>query len=238
MYLTRLRGEHADEVYGFLRETKLQPTKSPLRSPEMTDFLRNSSFSPGVVCVVCFAASYLFSTHRWKLPWRILSIALTVVLLVAAAAYLVLPVLAEDTETDIAAIAAVVMHGGPMYPAPDSAACYILLYGPLTYLAHVPFYIAFGASLFSFKLLGFLSFLATLLALYGIARAFARTDVSLIGCAAAGVVLLRFLPVPFWGRIDSLILGIVALAYWVSSTCTGECCCCEYGISDRGCHGS
>jgi hypothetical protein len=182
----------------------------------MAEFFKSSSWSPVVVCALCVAFAWLFRVRKWKLPWKWFSLLLIIGLSLAAAAYLVLPVLTEDGETDIAAITALLMRGLPVYPAPDAAARYILLYGPLTFLFHVPFYFLFGANLLSFKLLGFLAFVLTLIALYGICRHYAAPILSLIGCACACVVLLRYVPIPFWGRIDPLLLALVALAYWLA----------------------
>lgn len=179
----------------------------------MTEFLKSSDFSPALVCAACLALTLALRADRWRIPWRLLSLMLAAGLCVAAVAYLLLPVLAEDTETDIAAIAALAMRGLPVYPAPDSPARYILLYGPLTYLSHIPFYWMFGANLISFKLVGFLAFAATLFCSYSICRRFAERPASVVGCGAACVLLLRYVPIPFWGRIDSLLLGVVAVAY-------------------------
>jgi hypothetical protein len=180
----------------------------------MAEFFRNSAFTPAIVCLLCLALASAAGAWRWKVPWKLLSLVLIIGLTVAALAYLFLPVLAEDTETDIAAIAALAMRGEPVYPAPDSAARYILLYGPLTYLSHIPFYAFFGKNLFAFKLPGFLAFLATIFCSYAICRRFADRGAALVGCGAAGLLLFRYVPIPFWGRIDSLLFGAVAVAYW------------------------
>lgn len=169
-----------------------------------------------MVCGLCLALSYVLGVRSWRIPWQGLSLGLIVVLVLAAGAYLSLPVLAEDTETDIAAVASLAMRGLPVYPAPDAAARYMLLYGPLTYLSHIPFYTVLGENLFSFKLPGFLAFIATIVGLYEICRGFAGPGASLIGCGCGCVVLLRYVPIPFWGRIDSLLLGAVVVAFWIA----------------------
>ncbi len=151
----------------------------------MIEFLKQSTFSPALVCVAVVALAQVTGLWKWRIPWKALSLILIIVLLLAAGAYLILPVLAEDSETDIASVAALAMRGLAVYPAPDAAARYMLLCGSLTYLAHIPFYAAFGASLFSFKLLGFLAFMATVIALYQICRAFAGPGPSLVGCGCA-----------------------------------------------------
>ncbi len=149
-----------------------------------------------------------------RVPWAFLSAGITAIALLAASAYLFLPVLFEDAETDIACIAALVLRGLPVYPAPDAAARYILLYGPLTYLAHIPFYLVFGENLFSFKLLGVLACFTGMLGTYRICRIYATPAAALAGLGCASLIGFRYIGAEFWGRIDPLILAVVVISIW------------------------
>ncbi len=180
-------------------------------------FLRlaaGSAFAPMLLFALALAFTTLLRLNRVRLPWTALSAVLVSALIAVAAAYLVLPVLFEDAETDIACVAALILRGQAVYPGPADIGRYALLYGPLTYLAHIPFYALFGENLPSFKLLGFLAFLATLTSLFEICRRYAAPRAALIGLGCASVVLFRYIGVAFWGRIDPVILAAVALCTW------------------------
>ncbi len=132
----------------------------------------------------------------------------------AALTYLILPILFEDAETNIACVSALAMRGAPVYPAMDATARYSLAYGPLTYLTHLPVYWAFGESLVTFKLVGVVAFLVTLLLCYRLCRRFASSRDALVGLGCISLVFFRYLHVEYWGRNDPLLLCFTALALW------------------------
>ena len=179
--------------------------------------LTSSAWAPLLIFGLAAVIARLAGVRKLRLPWVFFSATLCCAILFAAIAYLLTPILFEDAETDIACISTLAMRGFPVYPALDSAARYILLYGPLTYLVHVPLYVVFGKNLFSFKLLGVISFLASMLGLYGICRKYASRRDSMIGLGCAAVVLFRYIGVEFWGRIDPLILALTVLSVWSTS---------------------
>ena len=110
----------------------------------------DSAFAPALLFAAACAIGIPLGT-RFRIPWRWLSALVILVVIGAAFAYLTLPVLFEDAETNIACVSAMAMRGEPIYPAMNAAARYSLAYGPLTYLAHIPLYWALGQSLVSFK---------------------------------------------------------------------------------------
>jgi hypothetical protein len=173
-----------------------------------------SPWSPAVVFAIAAALSYSIPPDRRRIPWKSLSACLVLLLVATAGVYLFLPVLFEETEAGIAAISAGFLHGRPIYHAADAAQRYSILYGPLTYLSHIPFYLIFGTNLVSFKLLGVLAFLTSMIGLYRICRGYASARPSLVGLGAASVVFFRYLGIEFWGRIDPLILCLIVICIW------------------------
>jgi hypothetical protein len=175
----------------------------------------SSAIAPMLIFILVAAFVTIFRLGRVRLPWAVLSVSITAIVAGLAIVYLFLPVLFEDAETDIACISALAMRGLPIYPALDAAQRYILLYGPLTYLAHIPFYWIFGESLAAFKLLGVGALLLSLIGLYRICRSYAPMRASIIGLGCASLVLFRYIGIEFWGRIDPLILVLTVLCIWV-----------------------
>lgn len=172
------------------------------------------AWSPTVVFAIAIGISYTLRLGRRNIPWKALSAALVLLLVLIGGVYLFLPILYEETETAIASISAIMMTGRPVYHSPDAAQRYIQVYGPATYLAHVPFYLVFGTTLFSFKLLGVLASIVSFFGIYRICRRYAPAGTALVGLGAASTVLFRYLGVGFWGRIDPLILCVVVLCIW------------------------
>ena len=181
---------------------------------EIVHRLADSALAPALIFIALLAVSLALRLYRLRLPWLFLSTAMTLVMLMVSTAYLFLPVLFEDAETNIACIAALAMRGLPVFPAPDATARYILLYGPLTYLAHIPFYLVFGENLFSFKFLGVLAFFVSMSGTYRICRKYAQPRPALIGLGCASLVFFRYMGVEFWGRIDPVILAVVVVSIW------------------------
>ena len=181
---------------------------------EIVHRLSDSAFAPTIIFAVLAALAMLLRLDRLPVPWKILSALITIVVLLAATTYLFLPILFEDAETNIACIAALAMRGQPVYPAPDAAARYILLYGPLTYLAHIPFYLVFGENLVSFKLLGVGALFTSVFSTYKICRKYCAPQEALIGVGCASLIFFRYMGVTFWGRIDPVILAAVAVSIW------------------------
>lgn len=174
----------------------------------------DSAFAPALLFAIACAIGIPLAGLRLRMPWRSFSIGMIGVVVGAALAYLVLPVLFEDAETNIACVSAMAMRGAPVYPAMNAAARYSLAYGPLTYLAHIPLYWLLGESLVSFKLLGILSMLVTLGLSYRICRHYGSSREALVGVGCLSLVLFRYLHVEFWGRNDPLLLCFTALALW------------------------
>ncbi len=98
----------------------------------------DSAFAPALLFAIACAIGIPLAGLRLRMPWRSFSIGMIGVVVGAALAYLVLPVLFEDAETNIACVSAMAMRGAPVYPAMNAAARYSLAYGPLTYWAHSP----------------------------------------------------------------------------------------------------
>ncbi len=174
----------------------------------------DSAFAPALIFFFSCAVGFSLSAVQARIPWKLFSAFIVCLVCGVGVAYLGVPVLFEDAETNIACVSAVAMRGAPIYPAMDAAVRYSLAYGPLTYLAHVPFYWAFGQSLVSFKLPGVLALLFTLGAAYRICRRFATTRHSLVGVGGLSLVFFRYLHVEFWGRNDPMLLAFTALALW------------------------
>ncbi len=175
-----------------------------------------SAFAPLLIFALVAGAVRVFGWRSRRLPWAGLSGLVTAAMALLALAYLFLPVLFEDAETDIACVSALAMRGLPIYPAMDAIPRYILLYGPLTYLAHIPFYAIFGKNLVAFKLLGVLAFAGTLAGIYRLCRHYAEARPALIGLGCAALVFLRYAGIEFWGRIDPLILVMTVLSIWAT----------------------
>ncbi len=182
--------------------------------PHLLRSILASALAPALIFAVVALAIRVLKFDGNRVPWRALSIVLIALLSAAAVAYLFIPGLFEDAETDIACISALAMRGLPIYPAIDAAPRYILLYGPMTYIAHIPLYAIFGQNLAAFKLLGVGAFLVSLFGLYRICRAYVSKDASLVGVGCAALVLFRYTDVAFWGRIDPVILVVTVLCFW------------------------
>jgi hypothetical protein len=135
-------------------------------------------------------------------------------LILVAAIYTVLPVLAEDGEASIASIGRLAKDGLPIYPSLDSAARHIDVYGPVTYLVRVPFYYLLGDSLFSAKLPGFLALMLSLLLTYRICRHYVRPVISVIVLGFVSLVLTRFSPYPFMLRTEPFLVLLVSGFVW------------------------
>ena len=71
----------------------------------------DSAFAPALLFVIACAIGLPLSATRVRIPWRWLSAAVLCVVVAAAITYLVLPVLFEDPETNIACVSAVAMAG-------------------------------------------------------------------------------------------------------------------------------
>ena len=187
-----------------------------LHAADLLRVIGESIWAPSIIFALAFALDRVLAIFRIRWNWAWLSLGLTGLLLITAAAYVVVPVLFEDAETDIACISALAMRSQPLFPGPSEPQRYILLYGPLTYLAHVPFYWILGTNLLAFKLLGFTAFLVSMVGIYRICREYASTRASLIGLGAANLVFFRYIGVEFWGRIDPLILAAVVVSIWAT----------------------
>ncbi|MBV8906236.1 MAG: hypothetical protein JOZ22_21575 [Acidobacteriia bacterium] len=174
-------------------------------------FITESPASPLIVFGLAVLAAHVLRLGRFRIPWVGLAAVFTAARIIAAATYVFLPIALGDTETDVACISALALRGLPVYPAPDAASRYHMVYGPLTYLAHVPIYPVLGASLVSFKLLGFFACLLSIVALYRICRKYAPPRICIVGIGAASLVLFRYLGIDFHGRSDPLILCVVAV---------------------------
>lgn len=181
-----------------------------------------SPFAPALLFAIAFGFATLLS-KRIPIRWTLLSTVCIAVVSGCALAYLALPVLFEDAETNIAAVSALAMRGGSIYPSMAAPERYALLYGPLTYLLHDPFFAVFGLSLFGFKIAGVFALGVSDLAIYRTLRAYAPAPQAWIGLGAVNLVFFRFLHVEFWGRNDPLLVCLVAVALWVlvrtSDTC-------------------
>jgi hypothetical protein len=176
-----------------------------------------SALLPSLVFVALYVAVRICRLDRARFPWRAGAILITGLLLAVAALYCVLPVLLEDTESTIASVAALILRGGQMYPAPDAAQRYILLYGPLAYLGRSLFLVVFGTNLIAFKFAGFAALVSALFFAYRTARSYGAPFVAWIATGAFALIAFRFLAASMWGRCDPFLLCAAAIGIWAAS---------------------
>ena len=143
------------------------------------------------------------------LKW--LGIGITSLLILIASAYLVIPVLGDESESLIASISGLAFRGAAIYPSLDSAARYITLYGPICYFSKFPFFFLFGPSLFATKMPGYVSLLASLLSIYYICRYYVNSYVAGTVVGFVSLVLLRFGTISFGIRSDPLLLACTSV---------------------------
>jgi hypothetical protein len=178
------------------------------------NFISTSPWSPSIVFAAAEGMVLLLRLRASLIPWKALAACACVLIAASAAAYLWVPTLQEDGEVGIASVSALALRGWPIYPDPAATQRYIVAYGPLAFAARIPAYWLFGPSFFSFKLTGVLAFFASMAGLYRICRRYAPAGPSLVGLGCCCMVMIRFVPIPFWGRGDPFILCMTVLSIW------------------------
>lgn len=180
----------------------------------MRDLL--SAFTPAILFALLYSLARVFGLQRLRRGWRFGAMAMIAVVVCVATAYTLLPILLEDTESNIASVSALVIRGQPMYPGAEAAVRYVLLYGPLTYLGRVIFFPVLGVNLIAFKLTGLLALLLSLYTGYRIGRAYLGRSEALVGAGAFALVLFRFMAAAMWGRCDPVLVCAAAVGIWAA----------------------
>ncbi len=149
--------------------------------------------------------------------WRMGAMGLIALYLVLALSYVARPLYWDHVEPEVTVIAQQVLHGYMAYHPIEAAERYAVVYGPVTYLALVPFLAMGGDPILMTKIAGGLY--ATLaIALTGVMVG--RIDGRTLGWLAAGGSVLGalcFEHYSYWNRADPVLwlcvaLGVAALA--------------------------
>jgi hypothetical protein len=179
---------------------------------------------PLVLLVVAQLA--LWASVRWlvfgvSLPGpRLLPIASGAALAVYAGIvswYTFQPTYFDAAEPTITAIAALVGHGHPLYPAVDAPERYVHIYGPALFLLHAAALALAGSSIVVSKAVGAIAIALALLLSH---RAFARlagARPALGATAVSAVIYLMFGNATFWTRAEPLLICCVAAGLFSSA---------------------
>jgi len=133
-----------------------------------------------------------------------------------AVVYLISPIISDCIEPQVAAVAyRAALHHGRIYGPLQDGPQYSLLYGPATYLVHMPLFLLFGGSLFTAKLVGVAALLVSLWSVYRSCRTLASASESIMALGLVCLVLASFGFMAFWNRPEPILLLCVAVPVWM-----------------------
>jgi hypothetical protein len=119
----------------------------------------------------------------------------------------------DPAEPTITAVASVFGDGKELYPAIDAPERYVLIYGPVLFIAHAAAMALFGKGILVSKAIGALAIGASLWLGYRVFSHRAGRLVAIAATSACALVYLDFGNVTFWTRPDPLLIlcAVVAL---------------------------
>jgi hypothetical protein len=131
--------------------------------------------------------------------------------------YLRLPTFYDHAEPTVASIAWLFATGQPIYHAPDAAARYSHMYGPLAFMVPAWCLEIVGTGIAQAKSVGIAAGLLTVLLVYRLARSATGTVNAVMLTGFFALEALMFRNVSFWIRPDALVTLFAAVALLGSS---------------------
>ena len=164
--------------------------------------------APGCWMALRFAGGVTGTPARAVTTGAVAVIALYVGLVVW---YTVQPTYFDPAEPTITAVAALVGHGHPLYPAIDAPERYVHVYGPLLFIVHAAALAVAGSSIVASKAVGALAVLVALILTYRVYRRQTTPTTALLATAIAVVIFLMFGNATFWTRAEPLLICSVVI---------------------------
>lgn len=174
----------------------------------------------GAALLLCLATDRLLrpATSWWRWGTWTAVVASGGMFLALDTLYFIRPGFLDHVEAQVAAVAALPLHGGSVYHTFDGSRAYALGYGPALYGAVGVCYRVFGESLLVAKLPALFAMTAGLLALFLAMRPLPGGRV-LAWRTVAGAILMGLMPfaAQVWTRADPLLYGCTALGILAAS---------------------
>jgi hypothetical protein len=130
--------------------------------------------------------------------------------------YFFLPTFFDYAEPTMAAVGWLFAIGQPIYHAPDAAARYSHMYGPLAFMIPGWSLEIFGPGLWQSKLPGLAAGLLSVILVYVLARSSTGSMNAIVLTGLFSIELLMFRNLAFWIRPDSFLLLFVAVGLFAT----------------------
>ncbi len=149
---------------------------------------------------------------------RLVAAGLALLFFGTAAVYLCSPFYEDHVESSIAIISWLATGGAPVYHAPDAAARYSYLYGPLTFIFNAAMMKLVGANIFASKLTGFCAAIVSGACVVATALrlGFRGTGLAAVIAGFCGLCGM-FGNLAYWNRPDSFLLAASSAAVLLAS---------------------